>query len=160
MLIGYKIICKRLVLRDIPWGVASLCLRPTMRIADKELRPAGRVVDLLKRGRNFMAVASKSDKPGVSENTLEEDVRQLQKDIKKLTELLSKTKQDSYSAASHAASEGLEQLRAQGDAAIDGLKQSAEDIEAQIVSAVREKPVTSLAIAAGVGFLFALISRR
>ena len=36
----------------------------------------------------------------------------------------------------------------------------AEDIEAQLIAKVREKPVTSLAIAAGVGFLFALLSRR
>ncbi|MGC4026600.1 MAG: DUF883 C-terminal domain-containing protein [Mesorhizobium sp.] len=107
-----------------------------------------------------MAAASKSAKVEMAETSLEEDVRQLQRDIKKLTELLAKTKQDSYSAASKAASEGIEQLRAQGDAAVEGLRQSAEDMEAQLVSAVREKPVTSLAIAAGVGFLFALISRR
>ena len=74
--------------------------------------------------------------------------------------LTSSSADASSSAASHAASEGIEQLRVHGDAAMDGLRQSAEDIEAQIVSAVREKPVTSLAIAAGIGFLFALISRR
>lgn len=107
-----------------------------------------------------MAAEPKSAKLEGINPTLEEDVRQLQRDIKRLTELLAKTRQDSYSAASHAASEGMEQLRAQGDAAMDGLRQSAEDVEAQLVAAVREKPVTSLAIAAGMGFLFALISRR
>lgn len=107
-----------------------------------------------------MAATSKSAKVDAPESSLEEDVRQLQRDIKKLTELLGRTKEHSYSAASHAASEGMEHLRAQGDAAMEGLRQSAEDIEAQIVTAVREKPVTSLAIAAGLGFLFALISRR
>jgi ElaB/YqjD/DUF883 family membrane-anchored ribosome-binding protein len=40
------------------------------------------------------------------------------------------------------------------------LRTSAKDIEAQIMDSVREKPVTSLAIAAGVGFLFALLARR
>lgn len=107
-----------------------------------------------------MAAASKSAKVETPETSLEEDVRQLQRDIKKLTELLAKTKQDSYSAASKAANEGMEHLRIQGDAAMEGLRQSAEDMEAQLVAAVREKPVTSLAIAAGIGFLFALISRR
>lgn len=107
-----------------------------------------------------MAATSKSTKADVTETSLEEDVRQLQRDIKKLTELLAKTKQDSYSAASKVATEGVERLRVQGDAAVEGLRQSAEEIEAQLVSAVREKPVTSLAIAAGMGFLFALLSRR
>ncbi|MBX3597481.1 MAG: DUF883 family protein [Rhizobiaceae bacterium] len=107
-----------------------------------------------------MASAGKSASSQTPESTLEADVRQLQRDIKELTELLAKTKDDSYSAASRAASEGIEQLRAQGDAAIEGLRQSAHDIEAQMISAVREKPVTSLAMAAGVGFLFALLARR
>ncbi|MCO5064783.1 MAG: hypothetical protein M9924_10220 [Rhizobiaceae bacterium] len=107
-----------------------------------------------------MAATTKGAKVDAPDSTLEEDVRQLQRDIQKLTELLARTKQDSYSAASHAASEGMEHLRAQGDAAMEGLRKSAEDVEAQIVTAVREKPVTSLAIAAGIGFLFALISRR
>ena len=40
------------------------------------------------------------------------------------------------------------------------LRGSARDLEDQLVANVREKPVTSLAIAAGVGFLFALLSRR
>jgi ElaB/YqjD/DUF883 family membrane-anchored ribosome-binding protein len=40
------------------------------------------------------------------------------------------------------------------------LRGNAQEIEAQVVAHVREKPVTSLAIAAGVGFLFALLSRR
>ncbi|MGY3327209.1 ElaB/YqjD/DUF883 family membrane-anchored ribosome-binding protein [Mesorhizobium sp. USDA 4775] len=59
-----------------------------------------------------------------------------------------------------AATEGVEQLRAQGEAAFDSLRGSAKDIEAQLLANVREKPVTSLAIAAGVGFLFALLARR
>lgn len=107
-----------------------------------------------------MAAANKNAETEAPKSSLEEDVRQLQRDIKKLTELLGRTKDHSYSAASKAASEGIEQLRVQGDAAMDSLRQSAEDVEAQLVSVVREKPVTSLAIAAGVGFLFALISRR
>jgi ElaB/YqjD/DUF883 family membrane-anchored ribosome-binding protein len=51
-------------------------------------------------------------------------------------------------------------LRTQGEAAIEGLRSNANDIQEQVIATVREKPVTSLAIAAGVGFLFALLSRR
>ena len=91
---------------------------------------------------------------------LEADIRQLKADIEKLTKQLAKTGEHGYGTARRAATEGVEQLRAQGEAAFDSLRGNAKDIEAQIVASVREKPVTSLAIAAGVGFLFALLARR
>lgn len=91
---------------------------------------------------------------------LEADIRQLREDIAKLAEQLAATKEHSYSAARRAAAEGVEQLRTQGEAAIEGLRANANDIQEQVIATVREKPVTSLAIAAGVGFLFALLSRR
>ncbi|TJV02130.1 MAG: DUF883 family protein, partial [Mesorhizobium sp.] len=65
-----------------------------------------------------------------------------------------------YGTARRVAAEGVEQLRAQGEAAFENMRSNAKDLEAQVVASVREKPVTSLAIAAGVGFLFALLARR
>lgn len=91
---------------------------------------------------------------------LEADIRQLKADIEELTRQLAKTRDHGYGAARRAAAEGVEQLRAQGEAAFDSVRGSAQDLEAQIVASVREKPMTSLAIAAGVGFMFALLSRR
>ena len=91
---------------------------------------------------------------------LEADIKQLKADIEKLTKQLAKTGEHGYGTARRAATEGVEQLRAQGEAAFDNLRGSAKDIEAQMLASVREKPVTSLAIAAGVGFLFALLARR
>ncbi|MBZ9796349.1 YqjD family protein [Mesorhizobium sp. ES1-4] len=91
---------------------------------------------------------------------LEADIRQLKADIDKLTKQLAKTGEHGYGTARRAAADGVEQLRAQGEAAFDSLRGNARDIEAQMVASVREKPVTSLAIAAGVGFLFALLARR
>jgi len=88
------------------------------------------------------------------------DIEQLKADIAELTEQLKLMRQHSYGAARHAASEGLEQLRAQGEAAYESLRANADDIERQLTDTVREKPITSLAVAAGIGFLFALISRR
>lgn len=104
--------------------------------------------------------AGKTTAENRSTQDLEADIAQLKADIQKLTEQLSKTGQHGYGAAKRAASEGVDQLKAQGEAAIDSLRASARDMEDQIVSNVREKPVTSLAIAAGVGFLFALLARR
>ena len=97
---------------------------------------------------------------GVDTSVLEADIRQLRADIEKLTKQMAATGQHGYGTAKRAAAEGVEQLRAQGEAAFDSLRSNARDIEDQLVAHVREKPVTSLAIAAGVGYLFALLSRR
>jgi ElaB/YqjD/DUF883 family membrane-anchored ribosome-binding protein len=88
------------------------------------------------------------------------DIEQLKADIARLTEQLRETGQHTYGAARRAASEGVEQLRAQGEAAYEQLKANAGDFERQLADTVREKPVTSLAVAAGVGFLLALMTRR
>jgi len=88
------------------------------------------------------------------------EIEQLKADIAKLTEQLRTTGAHSYGAARRAASEGVDQLWAQGEAAYEGLRSKADDLEQQVMDSVREKPLTSLAIAAGVGFLFALLARR
>lgn len=99
-----------------------------------------------------------TDEPTTAD--LEADIRQLKADIEKLTKQLAKTGEHGYGAARRKAAEGVEELRAQGEAAFESVRGSAQDIEAQLIASVREKPVTSLAIAAGVGFLFALLTRR
>ncbi|UVK42112.1 DUF883 family protein [Mesorhizobium sp. AR07] len=104
--------------------------------------------------------AGKTANEGRANADLEADIRQLKADIDKLTKQLAKTGEHGYGTARRAATEGVEQLRAQGEAAFDSLRSNAKDIEAQMMASVREKPVTSLAIAAGVGFLFALLARR
>lgn len=106
-----------------------------------------------------MAAARITPETGTNAD-LEADIRQLKADIEKLTKQLAETGEHGYGAARRAAAEGVEQLRAHGEAALGSLRGGAEDIEAQVVARVREKPMTSLAIAAGVGYLFALLSRR
>ncbi|KRB21237.1 MULTISPECIES: DUF883 family protein [Mesorhizobium] len=104
--------------------------------------------------------AGKTANEARTNSDLEADIKQLKADIDKLTKQLAKTGEHGYGTARRAAAEGVEQLRAQGEAAFDSLRGNARDIEAQMLASVREKPVTSLAIAAGVGFLFALLARR
>ncbi|MBZ9873944.1 hypothetical protein LB542_24210 [Mesorhizobium sp. BR1-1-9] len=106
------------------------------------------------------AAAGKTASEARANSDLEADIRQLKADIDKLTKQLAKTGEHGYGTARRAAAEGVEHLRAQGEAAFDSLRSNTRDIEAQIAASVREKPVTSLAIAAGVGFLFALLARR
>lgn len=91
---------------------------------------------------------------------LEAEIARLREDVARLTEQLARTGEHSIAAAKRAASEGAEQLRAKGEAAVEALRSNADDIEKQVTDAVREKPITALAIAAGIGYFFALLSRR
>jgi len=110
-----------------------------------------------------MATASgKTGKPE-GESTpldLEADIAQLKADIERLAAQLRVTGRHSYGAARRMAAEGKERAWTEGEAAIESLRSTAGDLERQVVDTVREKPVTALAIAAGVGFLIALLSRR
>jgi ElaB/YqjD/DUF883 family membrane-anchored ribosome-binding protein len=91
---------------------------------------------------------------------LEADIKQLKADLEKLVKQMQQTGEHGYGTARRAAAFGADQLKAQGEAKLEELRAGAEAIEEQVLTSVREKPLTSLAIAAGVGFLFALIARR
>lgn len=109
-----------------------------------------------------MATAA-AGKTGIGANEapdLEADIKQLKADLEKLARQMAATGEHGIGTAKRAAAFGAEQLRTQGEAKLEELRASAKDIEEQILASVREKPITSLAIAAGVGFLFALLARR
>jgi ElaB/YqjD/DUF883 family membrane-anchored ribosome-binding protein len=106
------------------------------------------------------AAAGKSGNGSNDAPDLEADIKQLKADIEKLAKQMAAVSERGYGTAKRAAAYGAEQLRTQGEAKLEELRASAKDIEEQILANVRVKPVTSLAIAAGVGFLFALLARR
>jgi len=97
---------------------------------------------------------------GMSSPEMEAQIDVLKSEISKLKAQLQSSGERSMDAIKNIAQEGVSKARARGEAAMDGLRSEAGDIEGEIVARVREKPVTSLAIAAGVGFLFALMTRR
>lgn len=97
---------------------------------------------------------------GSAPDDLEAEIARLREDVARLTGQLARTGEHSYSTARRAAVEGAEQLRATGAAAAAAVRSNADDIERQVVDAVREKPLTALAIAAGIGCLLGLMSRR
>lgn len=111
-----------------------------------------------------MATAPRAGKggrgAGGAPEDLEAEIARLREDVARLTAEIARTGEHSYSAARRAAAEGAEQLRATGEAAAAALKSNASDIERQVADAVREKPLTALAIAAGIGCLLGLMSRR
>ncbi|WP_048645181.1 DUF883 family protein [Nitratireductor soli] len=100
----------------------------------------------------------KSDE--VSASDLENDMRQLRADMAQLITHLKDMGGQSGSAARKAAGEGIDQLREQGEAALQNVKGSAQDMERQLAQTIRERPITSLAVAVGAGFLLALATRR
>lgn len=110
-----------------------------------------------------MATAKTAGRTAAEEKAaadLEADIRHLRAEVEKLTKQLAEAGEQGLGTARRVAAEGVEHLRAHGEAAMDSLRSNARDLEEQVLANVREKPVTSLAIAAGVGFLFALLSRR
>jgi ElaB/YqjD/DUF883 family membrane-anchored ribosome-binding protein len=106
------------------------------------------------------AATGKSGEKARDAADLEADIEQLKAEIEKLAKQMQATGEHGYDTAKRAAALGAEQLRARGEAKLDELRANARDIEEQVLAHVREKPITSLAIAAGIGFLFALIARR
>jgi ElaB/YqjD/DUF883 family membrane-anchored ribosome-binding protein len=101
-----------------------------------------------------------TDAPKQTAQDLAADVAKLREDLAKLASQMSTLGKQSLNTAKHAAAEGVDQLRSQGEATMAGLRTNARDVEQQLSETVREKPMTSLAIAAGIGFLFALMTRR
>lgn len=95
-----------------------------------------------------------------SPQDLEAEIARLREDVLRLSKQLAATGEHSLSTVKRAANEGAEQLRATGEAAVGAIRANAGDIEHQLSEAVREKPITALALAAGVGFFFALLTRR
>lgn len=91
---------------------------------------------------------------------LEAEIEQLKADIAKLVEQVKTTGGHSYGAARRAAAEGVDHLRAQGEAYYAGLRSNADELEKQVLDTIREKPFTALAVAAGIGFMLALFARR
>jgi len=104
--------------------------------------------------------AKSEDGSQITAQSLEAEIEQLKADMAKLAKQLQVTGEHSYGTARRVAAEGVGQLRAQSEAAMERVRANANDLEAQLAASVREKPLTALGIAAGVGFLLALMSRR
>ena len=86
-----------------------------------------------------MAATSRTQKTETGPRTqqdLEADIEQLKADIAALVKQLQTTGEHSYGTARRAATEGVEQLRAQGEAALAGIRTSADDMERQILSLI------------------------
>ena len=105
---------------------------------------------------------AKPDTSGAEDasQNLAADIARLREDMARLANEIAAVGQQSVKAAKRAASERAEEFRVKGETAMADLRSNASDMEQQLSDTVREKPITALAIAAGVGFLLALLTRR
>lgn len=95
-----------------------------------------------------------------SQETLEDQVAKLEDDIKSIAASLARLGDDKVSETRGAAKAQYKNLVKSGKHVVDDLQSQAGAFESQITDAIREKPLTAVAGAIGIGFLIALLTRR
>lgn len=95
-----------------------------------------------------------------SQETLEDQVAKLQDDIKSIAASLARLGDDKVSEARGTVEAQYRSLVKSSRHVVDDLQSQAGAFESQITDAIREKPLTAVAGAIGIGFLIALLSRR
>ncbi|EJF91725.1 DUF883 family protein [Bartonella tamiae] len=95
-----------------------------------------------------------------AEKDLQAQVEQLRKEISQITSTLGEVGSEKLHQVKDKAGRLYASAKANGEEAVSQAKEKIHDLEGQVSECVRNKPVTSLAVAAGVGFLIALLVRR
>jgi len=95
-----------------------------------------------------------------SPESLEDQVAKLQDDIKAIGASLTKLSDDKVAEARSNAKAQYKSLVKSGRHVVDDLGDQMNAYEGQITDAIRERPLTAVAGAIGIGFLIALLSRR
>ena len=94
------------------------------------------------------------------EAQLEEQVTKLQDDIKAIGASLAKLSSEKVSEVKEVAKTQAESLQKQGQQVVEDVQEKASDVEKQLKDTIREKPLTAVAAAAGIGFVLALLTRH
>jgi len=102
--------------------------------------------------------ATASAKP--REEQLEDQIAQLQTDLKSIAATLAKLSSEKVTEARDVAQGEMRHLKRQGQHVIDDVQDQASAVEQQLKDTIREKPLTAVASAVGIGFILALLSRR
>ncbi|WP_137152935.1 DUF883 family protein [Devosia sp. FKR38] len=93
------------------------------------------------------------------EEQLEDQISQLQNDLKSIAATLSKLTGEKVTEARDVAKTELRHIQRQSQHVIDDVQDQASVVEKQIKDTIREKPLTAVAAAVGIGFILALLSR-
>jgi ElaB/YqjD/DUF883 family membrane-anchored ribosome-binding protein len=95
-----------------------------------------------------------------SQESLEDQIEKLQDDIKSIGASLAKLSENKVSEARAGAKTQYKSLVKSGRHVVDDLSDQMNTYEGQVTDAIRERPLTAVAGAIGIGFLIALLSRR
>lgn len=110
-----------------------------------------------------MAPAAARKGARVSEKTreqeLEAQVAQLQDDLKSIGETLRKLTGEKAGEVRDIAESEFRHLKRRGRHMVEEAQDQAEEYEQQLKDTIREKPLTSVATALGIGFVLALLTR-
>lgn len=109
------------------------------------------------RRRNTVARAAANK---AKEQDLENQISQLQDDIKGIAATLARLSSEKVSEVKDAAKSEALHLQRQGQNVIEEVQDQAGELEQQLKDKIREKPLTAVASAIGIGFVLALLSRR
>jgi len=112
------------------------------------------------RGRKTTGSNSNSTRSRNREEKLEDQVNRLQEDIKSIAATLARMGNDKVTEAKDTAEGEYRHLLRQGKQVVSDARSQAGALEGQLVDTIREKPLTAMAGAIGIGFLLALLSRR
>jgi ElaB/YqjD/DUF883 family membrane-anchored ribosome-binding protein len=116
-------------------------------------------------GSFLMASVSSKVRKAVDDATdnnpdLQAQIAALKDDIANIAATLAKIGKNSARDATRGAASSYEAAKARGEETFEDLRSQARELEEQLAETVRERPLTTLAVAAGVGFLLAMIARR
>ncbi|QYO75913.1 DUF883 family protein [Devosia salina] len=98
--------------------------------------------------------------PATREEQLEAQVAQLQADLMAISDTLAKLTGEKVGQARSLASAEVKHLQAKGQQMLNEAQDQAGEVEKQLKDTIREKPLTAVAAAAGVGFVLALLTRH
>lgn len=94
------------------------------------------------------------------EAQLEDQVAQLQDDLKAIAATLARLSNDKVNEVKAVARSEAHHLQRQAEHVVEDVQDQASAIEKQLKDTIREKPLTAVASAVGIGFVLALLSRR
>ncbi|MGV3577307.1 MAG: DUF883 family protein [Devosia sp.] len=93
------------------------------------------------------------------EQELEAQVSQLQSDLKSITETLRKLTGEKAVEVRDIAETEFRHLKRRGQHMVEEAQDQAGEYEQQLKDTIREKPLTAVATALGIGFVLALLTR-
>ena len=120
-----------------------------------DLAPTRRKPSTTLNGATRQSRSRKTDKA----DNLEAQIQQLQSDLRQIGETITRMSNEKLNEARGAATEGAKSIVSTGKHAVDEATDQVNALERQIKTMIRDKPLTAIGGALGIGFILALMSR-